>query len=77
MRNILILTTFFVLLSSVGCANSPMNHYYVTEIKNAGSGIMLTKCRMATLDCLQEFVEVIGAGKENANPSIQLNNNVK
>ena len=76
MRNILILTTFFVLLSSVGCANRPMENYYVTEIKSAGSGIMLKKCRILhSVDCMTEFVEVTGMA--STSPPIQLNNNVK
>jgi len=67
-----------IALFSMGCANSPMNHYYVTEVKNAGSGIMITKCRMASLDCLQEFIEVTGGVTVSASPpAIQLNNNVK
>jgi len=71
MKKLLLLIVLF----SVGCANSPMNHYYVTDIKNAGSGIMLTKCKLNSLTCLQEFVEVTGSGGNS--PAVQLNNNVK
>jgi hypothetical protein len=60
-----------IILFSVGCANSPFNYYYVTEIKNAGSGIMLTKCRLNSSDCRQEFIEVTGGGNS---PAIQMNN---
>ena len=76
MKNILTFTMFFILLSSVGCVNRPMEHYYVTEIKPAGSGIMLTKCRILhSVDCMTEFVEVTGMA--NTSPPIQMNNNVK
>lgn len=71
MKNLILLIALF----SVGCAGHPANHYYLTDLKNAGSGIMLTKCRLNSLDCLQEFVEVTGS-TGNA-PAVQLNNNVK
>ena len=80
MKKLLLLIVLF----SVGCATSqkePYGHaqfvrYYVTEVKNAGGGIMITKCRMASLDCQQEFIEVTG-GVTISPPAIQLNNNVK